>query len=1367
MKRKRTLSLAMALVMWLSVCIPGFTAFAEGPEGNPQSPVCICETKCTEGETNTECAVCMADWNNCVAAEQKEEDKEASAPVCTCETKCAEDSINADCAVCGADGADLTSCEGQPVAKVQSDDYKAVFGENAEVYWDGTAGDDSSDGTKAHPVKTFEKAKELLAKDGTIYICGPVKVSGTQTWSLEGYGNATLQRCGDGYMIELLEGVSLTLEHITINGLQSDDGTLVECEYPAILADQESSLTLNDGCVIQNNYVEYMGAAISGWRGMTLTMNEGAIIQNNSTKGAHYGGAIFLANDSTFTMNGGEIKNNVANRGGGIALIGSEMTMTGGSVSGNKTVRAVSSYEDAYGGAIYIADYEGISGVGSAPNAITPHEASFTMTGGTISDNTAEDTGGAILTFPQGNRESGYSKQAITVKIDGGTISNNTTENGNGGGVGLYYPESKLEVSGDCVLSENKAPNGYGGGIFIQYVTDAEISGGKIDSNIAKTGGGVAIWGTASNRSALTMSGGRISQNKADGNVGGGVYLRDYCRFEMTAGSITENQVTGNGTGGGLYLCGNSQTKITGGSISGNTTEAHLKYKDGNQWIPYQETYSKGILLASQATLQIGGTTQIASDDDVTISVASWSGSSFYSYIQVIDPEWNNNDESVSVSSYSGSGPKYTVEDEEAQQEGTLIVSYNTESGAVESIHVEAAQNADNSGLFVPSMAMLEANPTLAIGQSKIDGRTNIMTYVKPFVTIAPADVTIYVGGNGYTGVVDQAGQEAGTENGFPVPGFTIKGITNFDPGKATLKYDNNGDEREWDVVTYDGVENATHGIYRFTPIDKDTAVRMQFEKVDSEGKGTGEYVTQDKFTITDHLDQDLLMEVYGDAIDAGYVTLEYEGNSYKVRVDTGTLKVRSTTAGIQYGNLKDGVVTEKPSLTAPQGTNYYINNKDVRVADTTGIALLFDNIIENNNIEYSNTELLEQRVDQELGTESTTRQYELKYLDLVDRNNGNVWVAADQNVTVYWPLPKGTTKDTKFSLFHFQGMHREMSVDEVADDIMSESLAIDNMTSAIEVTDTHVVFEISRADFSPFALVWDTNTSNPDNGGGGAHHPEVDPNPDPKPEEPEEVPEEDVPLAETPWLNTDDHYAYIIGYPEDYVTGQPTDDENRWPVKPQANITRAEVATIFFRLLTDDARDQFWSTSNNFSDVTADAWYNNAVSTMVNAGIIQGYEDGTFRPNNNITRAEFAAIASRFMSSGYDVKEDLFSDIANHWARENINDAAMTQWIHGYPDGTFRPDQAITRAEAVTLVNNVLQRKPDADHMLDTMIEWPDNPESAWYYEAIQEATNSHDYDLFEGAEYETWTALQPNRDWAALEADWLNAHRTGGEVM
>ena len=270
---------------------------------------------------------------------------------------------------------------------------------------------------------------------------------------------------------------------------------------------------------------------------------------------------------------------------------------------------------------------------------------------------------------------------------------------------------------------------------------------------------------------------------------------------------------------------------------------------------------------------------------------------------------------------------------------------------------------------------------------------------------------------------------------------------------------------------------------------------------------------------------------------------------------------------------------------------------------------------------------------------------------------------------------------------------------------------------------------------------------------GGGAQHPDAGDNDDDddndRDDDTEEIIDEEVPLAETPWLNTEDHYAYVVGYSEDST------------VRPNANITRAEVATIFFRLLTDNARDQFWMTSNNFSDVLPNDWYNTAVSTMVNMGIIQGYEDGTFRPNANITRAEFATIAARFLASGYEVEDDLFGDIAAHWARESINDAAMAGWINGYEDGTFRPDAAITRAEAVTMANNVLGRKPDADHMLDSMIKWTDNMDtSAWYYEAIQEATNSHDYDLFEDAEYETWTALQENRDWSALEKDWANAH-------
>ena len=237
------------------------------------------------------------------------------------------------------------------------------------------------------------------------------------------------------------------------------------------------------------------------------------------------------------------------------------------------------------------------------------------------------------------------------------------------------------------------------------------------------------------------------------------------------------------------------------------------------------------------------------------------------------------------------------------------------------------------------------------------------------------------------------------------------------------------------------------------------------------------------------------------------------------------------------------------------------------------------------------------------------------------------------------------------------------------------------------------------------------------------------------------------------PELNTEDHYAYIVGYPDGNV-------------KPEGNITRAEVATIFFRLLTDESRDEFWSQTNPYSDVSEDDWYNNAVSTLTNAGIIDGYEDGTFKPNGNITRAEFATIAVRFFEATYE-GENLFPDIDGHWAQDYINEAANAGIVDGYPDGTFGPQKLITRAEAMTMVNRTIDRHPHEDHLLEDMIVWPDNPETAWYYEQVQEATNSHEYTMNTDDEqnpYEIWTNLLPNRDWSELEKEWSDANDGAG---
>ena len=241
--------------------------------------------------------------------------------------------------------------------------------------------------------------------------------------------------------------------------------------------------------------------------------------------------------------------------------------------------------------------------------------------------------------------------------------------------------------------------------------------------------------------------------------------------------------------------------------------------------------------------------------------------------------------------------------------------------------------------------------------------------------------------------------------------------------------------------------------------------------------------------------------------------------------------------------------------------------------------------------------------------------------------------------------------------------------------------------------------------------------------GGGGSHKPTVT------------IPD-DVPTG----LNGDDHYAYIVGYPDSTV-------------RPQNGITRAEVATIFFRLLTDETRNANSTKTNSYSDVAAGAWYNHAVSTLSAMGIVKGDSHGKFNPNAPITRAEFAAIAARFDDKANTTAVD-FSDIASHWAKDEISAAANNGWINGYTDGTFRPNNKITRAEAMTLVNRVLKRLPEtAEDLHNDMIKWSDNSDtSAWYYLAVQEATNSHYYDLKEN-KHEKWSKLRETRDWTELE--------------
>ena len=745
-------------------------------------------------------------------------------------------------------------------------------------------------------------------------------------------------------------------------------------------------------------------------------------------------------------------------------------------------------------------------------------------------------------------------------------------------------------------------------------------------------------------------------------------------------------------------------------------------------------------------------------------------------------------------------------------------------------------------------------------------------------IVVKPADITIYMGGTGYEGTVDASGNIITSTDGAGLPesGFIVT-LPASAPANTVITdlvfEEADGGDRTWQFETYDGQADTV--VYKLVPQgDEQTATRVQFTKAN------GEVIVSDEFTVGLEVNTSFTMALYkgSGATAVGKIVADIGGKSYSVNSDpTGTLTVRGTTDDAQYAGMTAEETRSlpeegKPAVMAPRGTTYAINGGDVQVADTDGVALLFDAVID--HADENRTELLQNRAeayfaDGDVEPETGNKfAYEFKYLDLVDQNNGNVWVAAQdadgkgRDVTVYWPLPEGTNADTNFTLLHFKGLHREMATGDIATEI--GKCAVEEIQT--EVVGSHVTFKIGSSGFSPFALVYEKDGTTPpvtqytvtydanggrgtmasqtvnagdsvtirsnaftrsnyafdgwntradgrgtsygpgdsltvngnitlyaqwDYTGGGDYNPKDatlrfnsrggtefddivrdDPfeyNPYNKiPSRPgyrftgwynnssldSRYPEDEkisVPKGITTvfagWeetsvpsmLNGDDHYAYIQGYSDGTV-------------RPNANITRAQVATIFFRLLDEDVRDDNLTTYNTFPDVDEDYWANTAISTMASLGVINGRNSGLFDPDAYITRAEFAAICARFDDSGVD-GITTFTDTVGHWAEDEISRAAALGWIQGYSDGTFRPNQYITRAQAVTMINRVLCRLPeDTDDLLSGMNTWTDCHEDDWFYLAIQEATNSHDF-VAKDRVYESWTDLNRAPDWSRYE--------------
>ena len=613
-------------------------------------------------------------------------------------------------------------------------------------------------------------------------------------------------------------------------------------------------------------------------------------------------------------------------------------------------------------------------------------------------------------------------------------------------------------------------------------------------------------------------------------------------------------------------------------------------------------------------------------------------------------------------------------------------------------------------------------------------------------VSIRPADITIYMGADGgYESVIPGEGGTAQENNGLPEPGYYITlpdwvnalldGETDTSGAVdlsliLTFNYDVGGESRVWKLERYhkEGASEAyDRYVYRLVPVADQVNVRLEFTGED------GNITTSDTFNpAPGTLYQEYTMTIYAGALEQNQVnaSITIGGKAYEfdVKVEPGKLSIRGVTGEEDTVSLDGGVSDESGfAASVPEDTTYTINGSDIGLNDQSGVQLLVDELVQHEDDDITQqifdamTDRALEAISAELGNVNT----DFAYMNLVDTNNGNVYVTANNPVMVTWPYPAGTDSNDTFYIVHFTDMNRGTNLTEGA----IESAAVESLET--ENTENGIRFTVNS--FSPFVLVWSDE-------GGGWNPPDID---DDKPEKPG-------------GLNTEDHVAYIIGYPDGEV-------------KPEGNITRAEVATIFFRLLTDETRDEYWSKTNSYTDVPADSWFNNAISTLSNMGIIDGYADGSFRPDAPITRAEFTKIAVSFFEYADYVYENTFTDVrSGSWYTQFIAAAVEIGLIEGYPDGTFRPDNYITRAEACTIVNRTLNRAPDEDHLLpeSVMITWPDNQPGTWYYADMQEATNSHDYDWL--GSIEDWTEKLEERDWEALEKLWSDSHDApGGEVM
>lgn len=872
---------------------------------------------------------------------------------------------------------------------------------------------------------------------------------------------------------------------------------------------------------------------------------------------------------------------------------------------------------------------------------------------GTIQNNVGTQCGGIHM---YSNWNGGRN---ITVDMyDGAKIINNSSSGGalnDRGGAVCSGGAGGTSGSTECIftmhggeISGNESSNG---AVFVRKNGQAYILGGNISKN---KGNGIKVQSdSAQPNSFLIMEGGSVIDNE------------DY----------------------GVYFSAGSQAKIdlNGGTIQGNNNGDTQIYviggsaKDENERI----SINKGILLGNTNVRINNDFSPITIDKDYS---AIQLGTAASSAKDTIESELFANSKYENWDAI-GSSPLYVK-----PSENTFHFTMARPKGFFGSGGIEPGR-----GLYVAYVPLQADGTPDADAEVKLEEIVNqetlditldnltagtsyaVMLVMSDEYVLRPDDITIYTGGD---------------EEGFP--SWTMKNTKPEDGevrvGEDTTSYTLDNLEKLFTVSYYDSegtalTDDHTPGVYaeRFNLSD----AALASLKIESDGSVTG---------------------------------LTIGGNT--VRVADGTLTIRyvSDEDEASDNELTEPVVSQVPETLEDMAVaviqddaTYHTNGINSGLGESNGeIHLMFDDLLPTGTggASTDRIQMLIEKAERDNVLSFDGMDYQFKYLDLVDYSNGNAWVSTDKDIIIYWPYPAGTDQDTKFTLLHFTGLHREYSLGS-EEDLTSQINASVIETVSVTNTDQGIQFTLQgdaeNGSFSPFALVWEE----------AAVTPPVTPS---EPADPDDTGVSDL-------LDTENHNQYLFGYPEGTFG-------------PDQNMTRAEVAQMFYNLLVD----KNVAITASFEDVPADAWYAKSVNTLASMGIISGVGENRFEPERSITRAEFTSMAMKFTKGALD-GTNVFSDVhSGDWFYEAVVGSIQYGWIEGYEDGTFRPENWITRVEVTSIVNKMLGRFADHEFVAghaDELNAFSDVTSTHWGYYHIVEATNSHTYTK-PSTNVETWTELK-----------------------